>query len=517
MGKKKFKKNNKKAEQQMESAERISRLMEMYDSGEISDTEFIELMNSKDAAEETVRDTDIRNIISDALGFPTVSSPLVATPKSNDHDYGEGDDTTSNPLFGIGGLTYAEENTTDERVDITEIEARVIAEEMRANTVSDTEESTNNDHEPFYMKDCGRKATIIPGVSDFNPAIDADIPDMSGNVTEYNGIELDDEPEDLQEFSGDEYAELRGDMPELALVDTDVDTVMILSRFRGFRVMLDLYGGNDSVKFNPCNIGLSNEQFYEYIRIALLMIIGDNDTTTTTDEDLNSMLSSVTALNTATFKMFTIQYPNINMGTWYILYTWTIAMENEFQQLIEWLDEENLTKEFTLGLLDLVTNPVMFPLLEEPKRSKYITMSDNDDIKSYVDAVNSDNSTEFGIVNDISEFNRNCTMGSLDSMLSEFFKLREAILGDDSSNECNDIDMKKVSNADEQTYVAKEISSEVITASTETTVTMETTTVVSDEIEVDDVSDTSEISLTTEDANTEDEPSDKFVIKPIVK
>ena len=54
MGKKKFKKNNKKAEQQLESAERVSRLMEMYQSGEISDEEFIELVNCKDAAEETV-------------------------------------------------------------------------------------------------------------------------------------------------------------------------------------------------------------------------------------------------------------------------------------------------------------------------------------------------------------------------------------------------------------------------------------------------------------------------------
>lgn len=492
MGKKKFKKNNKKAEQQMESAERISRLMEMYDAGEISDEEFIELMNCKDVADETVRDTEISDMISGALGYDRTSSPSLADVRNRVTSQLRESKTVVTENTDVKDMTYAS-TKNDSRGDIAELEARVLLEEKKTTSNVSVEDSVEK---PREVEKLFQQSPIIPGVTDVH------IPYDKEEEPTY-----DDEFADL--FSGEDSDELGDEMPELALVDTDDKVVTLLSRFRGFRASLDLDGGETEESFDPESVGLTKDEFYGYIRNALLMIIGDNDIATTKNVDLNSLITSVKSLDQNRFKIFYIHYDNIDMEPYYVLYDWTPNMEKEFINLMEWLDEENLTTEFTLGILDLVTNHTIFPLLEEPKRSKYITVSDDEDIRIYVNSINSSDTTEFGIIPTIKEFNEECTVGSLDKEINQLFALRDAILEDD--------DDETESESTEES-VEKSVETVVVENVETSSVTVATTEIVTDEeIEIDDVDDASEINLETEKDTTEATGDNRFIVKPIVK
>lgn len=527
MGKKKFKKNNKKAEQQLESAERVSRLMEMYQSGEISDEEFIELVNCKDAAEETVIENDITDMISSALGYDRSNVRSIDQIKAQVHDddhpetiyqeLGGYEPTneikagTSNP---ITDMMYA--TNKDDRSDISDLEAKLMVDEMKTSG-SVTPSITTAPIE--------KESIVIPGVTDYSLPEDQDPASLITNDgmvftpnDDYFGYNVVSENESRP-------------MPEIVLADPDDEMVVIINKDMGMKVTMDLFGGYSDQPFDASLVGLEPEEFDEYIKCALLMLSGNCIIAPYTNADMRSLVSSVTSLNKSKFIIFYVHYKEAGLDPFYIMYHWTDAMENEYRQLMEWLQSEKLTLLFTSSLVDLVTNSAMFPLLEEPRRSKYITWSDDEEISEFVDAVNSDPQTTFGIVHNVDEFHSNCAEYSLDEIIGHMYGLAEGIseipayeLGDcpDESITQND-ECEKVQSAEEAPEEA------TVTVTTEQTVTTATSVEVSlngdnpeketiemdGDIEVDEVEDTESIQLNT--SNEVENSASSFVMKPIVK
>lgn len=509
MGKKKFKKNNKKAEQQMDSAERVSRLMEMYEAGEISDEEFIKLMNCADAADETVMDNDINDMISDAIGYDRsdvrdIDDILVSSRNKNITTF----TNDANEFAGIEESLYAREEVDNRRSDIMDLEAKMMSceRESNVNDIKKVDSVPVDMQQDMISWEKGRPSLVIPGITDYSTPDQQDPSSlMTDSFDSEPNLFVSDAPSDV----------LSGTMPEIVIVDPDDEVVAIINRDIGMKATLDLFGASSENEFNSNIIGIETDKFNEYIKYALLMLSGNCVIAPYSNNDIQSLTSSITSLDKGKFIIFYVYYKEAGIEPFYVMYHWTDEKEDEFQKLMEWLQCENLTLEFASSLMDLVTNASMFPLLEEPRRSRYITWSDDDEIDEFVNAVNSDRNTSFGIVETVDKFHSTCCDYSLDEIIGDMYKLIEN-LSTAKEYQLNGIPAKidddNGTNTD-TSNVVEEVSTDVNV----TVKTIETEVSVDAEIVIDEVEDTESIQLNTNSEDINVNTASSFVMKPIVK
>ena len=525
MSKKKFKKIQKEAEQQMESAERLSRLMDMFESGEISAEEFNELINSDSDVSDIEIDSEINGMLSGAFGRMGVSSYNTnKTPKFTEPDqlaqtYIQDDihDKRKQQQIQYFGTLYQESKEESVPEPLSDIEASILLSQMEYSREKTTEEVADS---PSH--EVSEKETVVSAYSSIEVDVKSDIEDeFAGDIVgayTQNGATSPIIPGVSDVLAGTGYDidedELFTSPNHLVLVDDDDKAITIAGNHTGFVASMQLFG--EEHEFNFTDAGFDNpKDVLDIIRRSLVFCSGEY-IISDKNHGLESLMSSVSALDEGRFMIYHVNHNIEGINPYYIMYDWTDDVEAEFYEMIEWLEENDLLLAFMKGICDLASNSTIFPLYEEPKRTKYVSYywAEHGEVTEFIDSVNSDARTEFGVVGEL-EFCEKCTT-SLDSAIDEITSLYSVLseLYYKAHQQKQDINNNSSEEAETNDNVNDEFAKDVaITPESHEVVEIETTTENTVEVEVEEVENTDEIELTTKRTETEE---NKYIMTPIV-
>lgn len=523
MSKKKIKKMQKEAEQQMESAERLSKLMDMFESGEISATEFNELMNSDTDVSDIEIDNEINGLLSGALGKFTSNSNGCSENDLEVYVTNQGpridmDVDSYHPSdYRMGEMDIDENKLTP--LTPTEVQM-MLSQKMLLATKESTPETikrqepstviTQNNDEIWTSGYCDAKEdeTVVPEYeltvdeneyiikSSGRPAI---IPGISDVITDVAYPSMDDV---------DDGDDLFGSPNHLMLVDEDDMIVTITGKYTGFVACMQLLG--EECKFNYSDIGFANpKDMLDIIRSAIVFCSGEY-LISSNRHGMESLLSSVTNIDDGKFMIYNINHKIDGIDPYYIMYNWSDDVEEEFYELIEWLEENDLLLAFAKGICDLASNSSIFPLYEDPKRTVYAShyWAEPDEVEDFINMINSDADTEFGVISE-NDFSEKCTK-SLDLEIDKIASLYEKLSTIYYNKLSNKKDDKVVEEQNvKEEVVNKNINIPEIDTTAEVAIVTETTV----EVEIDEVEDTNEIELSTKRTEAGE---NKYIMTPIM-